>query len=210
MLSVVKLTDKPSEISFVRTILLLALIAVGGSSAAIRDADAQLLPADNNKRATDTFLKWCLEKNLDLTEIDRLATVARYEVQEDRSIPMPNGQSFRQKNWLIPVGDGEAPILLTSSDVTNGPLRVLGCGIYGPQLDGTAMEVELSKLARMGQPTKHPQGPHGTTVWWSAQVGSRAPSDQTEVMMSRNIPQMPGVSVNLIYKIPAGEKVASP
>jgi hypothetical protein len=39
---------------------------------------------------------------------------------------------------------------------------------------------------------------------------SRPPSDETEVMMSRDIPQMPGVSVNLIYKIRAGEKVASP
>jgi hypothetical protein len=47
-------------------------------------------------------------------------------------------------------------------------------------------------------------------VWGSAQVGARAPSEQPEVMMSRDIPQMPGVSVNLIYKIPAGEKVASP
>src|SRR5579863_8048668 len=162
-----------------RTIMLLALIAIGSSSAAIRDADAQLLPADKNQRAADAFSKWCLEKNLDLAEIDRLATEARYEVQEDRRIPMPNGQFFRQKNWLIPVGDGEAPILLTSNDVTNGPLRVLGCGIYGPELDGSNMEVELSKLARMGQPAKHPQGPHGTTVWWSAHVGSRAPSEET-------------------------------
>ena len=193
-----------------RTILLLVLIAVAGSSAAIRDADAQLLPADKNKRAAATFFNWCLEKNLDLAEIDRLATEARYEVQEDRSLPLPNGQSFRQKNWLIPQGDGEAPILLTSNDETNGPLRVLGCGIYGPELDGSIMEEELSKLARMGRPTKHPQGPHGTTVWWSAHVGSRAPSEETEVMMSRDVPQMPGVSVNLIYKIRADEKVALP
>jgi hypothetical protein len=193
-----------------RTILLIALLAVIGSSAAIRDAAAQYLPADKNKRAAEMFLKWCLEKNLDLADIDRLATEARFQIQEDRIIPLPNGQSFRQKNWLIPLVDGEAPIVLSSNDVTNGPLRVLGCGIYDPELDGSIMEAELSKLARMGQPTKYPQGPHGTTVWWTAHVGSRAPSEDTEVMMSRDVPQMPGVSVHLIYKIRADEKVAPP
>jgi hypothetical protein len=189
----------------------LGLVVVSGASIMIiHSANAQLLPVDNNQQAAEIFNKWCLKANLDLTAIDRLATEANYEVQEDRSIPMPNGQFYRQKNWLIPIGSGEAPILLSSNDVTKGPLHVLGCGIYGPELDGTKMEILLSKLERMGQPTKHPQGPQGTTVWWRAHVGSHAPSDDTEVMLSRGIPQMPGVSVNLIYKVHSEEKAASP
>jgi hypothetical protein len=187
------------------------LVAVAGASLMIfHSANAQLLPVDKNQRAAEIFNKWCLEANLDLTAIDRLATEAKYEVQENRSIPMPNGQFFRQKNWLIPIGAGEAPILLSSNDVTNGPIHVLGCGIYGPELDGTIMEDLLSKLERMGQPTKHPQGPQGTTVWWRAHVGSHAPSDDTEVMLSRGIPQMSGASENLIYKVHSEEKAASP
>ena len=56
-----------------RTILLLALSALSGGSLGIRQADAQLLPVDKNHRAAATFLTWCLEKNLDFTELDRLA-----------------------------------------------------------------------------------------------------------------------------------------
>ncbi len=189
----------------------LGVVALTSPSLMIfHSASAQLLPVDKNQMAADMFDKWCLEANLDLTAIDRLATEANYAVQENRSIPMPQGGIFRQKNWLIPTGGGEAPILLSSNDVTNGPLHVLGCGIYGPELDGAKMELLLSKFERMGQPTKHPQGPQGTTVWWRAHVGSREPSDDTEVMLSRDLPQMPGVSVNLIYKIHGEEKAAAP
>jgi hypothetical protein len=184
----------------------LSLILVGSvAQMAFRDVAAQLLLIDKNQRAADIFNKWCLEADLDLASIDRMATAAGFEVEEDRTIPIPGGEPFRQKNWLIPMGPGEAPILLTSNDVKNGELHVLGCGIYGPELDGSTMETKLSNLARLGEPTKHPQGPGGNTVWWSAHVGSRAPSLDTEVMLSRNIPQLQGVSVNLIYKIHAAD-----
>jgi len=195
---------------FTLVLAVVTVAAVGASLLIDRRAEGQLLLVDKNQRAVDVFNKWCLEADLDLAAIDRLATAANYEVQENRNIPLPNGQFFRQKNWFIPIGDGEAPILLSSNDVTNGPLHVLGCGIYGPELDGSKMEALLSNLERMGQPTKRPQGPQGSTVWWKAHVGSRPPSGDTEVMLARDVPQMPGVSVNLIYKVHRLEKATSP
>ena len=91
--------------------------------------------------------------------------------------------------------------MLTSNDVTNGSLHVFGCGVYVPDLDGAAMESGLSALPRLGIPTKHTKGDGGATVtWWSARVGEQTPSKDSEVMLSSNMPGMPGVGVNLILK----------
>jgi hypothetical protein len=169
---------------------------LGGATSSVLAAASP----DRNQAAAELFDKYCLRESLDLARLARIAAEARYEVVTDRSIPMPNGQVFRQKNWLIPSREGE-PTLLASSDVENGSLRVLGCGIYGTDLDGLAMESALSSLPRMGAPTKLPQGPKGSTVWWSARVGAGVASEDTEVLMSRDISGVPGVSVNLIFKI---------
>jgi hypothetical protein len=91
--------------------------------------------------------------------------------------------------------------MLTSNDVTNGSLHVFGCGIYGPELDGTAMESTLSNLSRLGHPVKHAQVPNGSSVvTWLARVGKREPTVDTQVLLSRDTPGMPGVNVNLIFK----------
>jgi hypothetical protein len=151
--------------------------------------------------AARLFSAWCLEQDLDLKAINQKATEARYEVAMDRRMPIGNGQEFIQKNWLVPSARG-APLLLAITDVTNGPLRVLGCSIYGPGLHGEMVEAELSKLPRMGRPTKHsPPRPEGRTVWWSARVGAGRASEESEVMMSRDAPNLLGVSINLIYRI---------
>lgn len=151
--------------------------------------------------AARLFSVWCLEQDLDLDAIHQKATEARYEVAVDRRVPMGNGLEFTQRNWLVPSAHGST-LLLATNDVTNGAERVLGCSIYGTKLRGAMMEAELSKLPRMGTPTKHPPpGPKGTTVWWSARVGTHAASEDSEVMMTRDAPRIPGVSMNLIYKI---------
>lgn len=113
---------------------------------------------------------------------------------------MPDGAVMRQKNWLV-RSRTTAPIMLTPNDVTNGSLHVFGCGIYGPELDGLTMESALSILPRLGHPVKHAQVPGGSSVvTWLGPVGEREPSVDTQVLLSRDTPAMPGVSVNLIFK----------
>lgn len=152
--------------------------------------------------ATSLFDIYCLSRVSTFEDLGNRATDAHYEVAMERSIPMPNGAVFRQKNWLVPSGTGtSAPIMLTSNDVTNGSLHVFGCGIYGPELDGTASESALSNLSRLGHPVKHAQVPGGSSVvTWLARVGEREPSVDSEVLLSRDTPGVPGVSVNLIFK----------
>jgi hypothetical protein len=198
----------------VRVTSFVALVSITGAVSAlmcVQYAEAQLLLADKNQRVAELFNRWCLESDLDFAAIDRRATQSGYEVQEDRSIPMSDGHVFRQKNWIIPLGQGESPVLLSSNGITNGTRRAQGCSIYGAELDGLAMEKELSKLARLGHPiniAKVPSG--GETVWWTAHVGNLPPSEDTEVMLSRDIPHLPGVSVNLIYKSYSDRKDAAP
>lgn len=146
------------------------------------------------------FNNYCLNKLSDFAELDHRATEAHYEVVVDRSIPMPNGQVMRQKNWLIPFPGG-APKMLASNDVTNGSLHVFICGIYAPDLNGAIIEPALSALPQLGSPTKHFQGAGGSTVtWWFARIGESSPSDDSQVMLSRDVPGIPGVNINLIYK----------
>jgi hypothetical protein len=152
--------------------------------------------------AASLFDTYCLGREGTFEDLGERATDAHYEVAIERSIPMPDGAIMRQKNWLVPSGTGtSAPIMLTSNDVTNGSLHVFGCGIYGPELDGTALESALSNLSRLGHPVKHAQVPGGSSVvTWLARVGEREPSVDTEVLLSRDTPGMPGVSVSLILK----------
>jgi hypothetical protein len=162
-----------------------------------------LCSAEGNDRAsaaTAIFNTYCLNMPLDFAALGRRATEAHYEVIIDRNIPMPNGQFMKQKNWLIPTKSG-ASTMLTSNDVTNGSLHVFGCGIYVPDLDGTAVESALSALPKMGLPTKHSQVANGSTVtWWAARIDERVSSDDSQVMLARDVPGLPGVSVNLIFK----------
>jgi hypothetical protein len=152
--------------------------------------------------AASLFDTYCLTQEGNFEDLGRRAADAHYEVVIDRRIPMPNGAIMRQTNWLVPSGTGtSAPIMLTSNDVTNGSLHVFGCGIYGPELDGTAMESTLSNLSRLGHPVKHAQVPNGSSVvTWLARVGKREPTVDTQVLLSRDTPGMPGVNVNLIFK----------
>jgi hypothetical protein len=159
--------------------------------------------AEGNDRASEAtmiFNTYCLNMPLDFAALGRRATEAHYEVFLDRNIPMPNGQVMKQKNWLIPTKSGTST-MLASSDVTNGSLHVFGCGVYVPDLDGSTLESALSALPKLGLPTKHSQLANGSTVtWWTAHIDERVSSEDSQVMLARDVPGIPGVSANLIIK----------
>ena len=175
--------------------VLCLVVVLGASASSTAQVNITLL-------AVSLFDTYCLSRNPTFEDLGGRATDAHYEVAVERSIPLPDGAVMRQKNWLVPSGTAtSAPILLTSNEVTNGSLHVLGCGIYGPELEGTAMESALSLVPRLGHPVKHAQVPGGSAVvTWLARVGDREPSVDTQVLLSRDTPGMPGVSVNLIFK----------
>jgi len=185
-------------------IAMLCLLLVLGPASATAQVDITLL-------AVSLFDTYCLGRESSFEDLGQRATDAHYEVIIERSIPMPDGAVMRQKNWLVRSGTGtNAPIMLTSNDVTNGLLHVFGCGIYGPELDGLAMESALSNLPRLGHPVKHAQVPGGSSVvTWLGRVGEREPSADTQVLLSRDTPAMPGVSVNLIFKTHLAEPTAA-
>jgi hypothetical protein len=160
-------------------------------------------PVQASERSTAIaaiFNDYCLSQRMTFEELDRRVSAAHYQVVEDRSIPLPKGQAMRQKNWLIPSQSG-SPTMLTSSDVTNGPLHVYGCGVYAADITNEDVEPAFSALPRLGPPAKHTQTDAGVVVtWWSARVGDVPPSEDSQVMLSQHIPSIPGVGVSLIFK----------
>jgi len=107
---------------------------------------------------------------------------------------------MKQKTWLIP-SFGKAPLMLTSADVINGDLQVVGCGIYVVDGNGEAMEAALSGLPRMAEPIRRSKSNDGAAViWWRARVGESLPSEKSEVMLSSGVPGLPGATINLILK----------
>lgn len=159
--------------------------------------------AAGNDRSTVSaaiFDKFCLNTTPEFAVLDRRATEAHYEVALDRNIPLPNGQVFKQKGWAIPVAGSDA-VMLTANDSNNGSLHVYGCSIYGPDLDGAAMESALSALQRLGNAVKHAHGNSGSTLTtWVARVDNGSASVDSEAMLSWNVPGLPGASVFLTYK----------
>lgn len=141
---------------------------------------------------------YCLNKKSDWADLDRRANDAHYEVVMDETAPVKEEYTSRQKNWLLPSPDGRTTVL-TSMDITNGQTRVFSCGIYAPDLDGDALEKALSARPRLGSPTKHTH-PSGSAMmtWWNARVGDSPPSEDSQVMLSRDTPGVPGLGVNLI------------
>jgi hypothetical protein len=86
--------------------------------------------------AAAIFDTYCLTKWNEFADIDSRATENHSEVVMEPSIPLPNGQAMRQKNWAVPLPNGP-PAMLPSNDVTN--LHAVGCGLYSPDLDGVAL-----------------------------------------------------------------------
>ena len=155
---------------------------------------------DRATRAAEIFNSFCLSTSPNFSDINRRATEASYQVVVDRTIPMPNGRTMKQKNWLVPSSEG-APTMLTSNDGLNGTLHVFVCGIYTPDIAGASMEHALSLLPRLESPTKHSQVTGGSSIaWWFARVGEMPPSEDSQVMLAHDTPGMSGSTVNLIFK----------
>jgi len=168
---------------------MLALPACGADTAARAAAVAAI------------FERHCLDAPPTFTSIDARATSEKFDVFEDRRIPISADKAMHQKEWLIASGDG-AHVMLTANDTVNGDIHVTGCGVYAPDVDADSLETALSGLPRMGAAREHVSRPDGTVVtWWWAALGMHAPSDDSKVMMSRNVPRNPGVNVNLIYRM---------
>jgi hypothetical protein len=107
---------------------------------------------------------------------------------------------MRQKIWLL-TGTAGAATMLTSSDLVKDDLHFTGCGVYSPDINADALEAALSRLPRMGPVKRRVEGPlAASTTWWWAALGMRAPSEDSQVMMTKNIPNMPGVNVSLLFK----------
>jgi hypothetical protein len=148
---------------------------------------------------------YCLNKKGEWADLDRRANDAHYAVVMDETAPVKEELSSRQKNWLLPSPDGRTTVL-TSMDITNGQMRVFSCGIYAPDLDGDALEKALSARPRLGNPTKHTHPSGGAMMtWWNARVGDSPPSEDSQVMLSRDTPGVPGLGVNLILTTHAPE-----
>jgi hypothetical protein len=147
---------------------------------------------------------YCLSKIGDWGDLDHRATAEHYDVVTDQTAPPTNGVTSRQKNWLV-RSPGGPPTLLTSVDLTNGPVHMFSCGIYAPDLKGTALESSLSVPAHLGNPAKHTHVDGGALVtWWSTQIGSGADSRAAQVMLSREIPGMDGEAVAVILTTEPG------
>ena len=173
----------------------LSLVALLGLSYSCR-ADAP----NRATRAAKLFNSFCLSAPPNLSDIDRRAKAARYKVLVDRTIPMPHGETMRQKNWLVPSSGG-APTMLTTQSGVNGMLYVFGCGIFAPDITHASMERALSFLPRLGSPTKRAELPGGSSfVWWSARVGKVPPSESSQVMLAPDTPGMRGSTVSLMFE----------
>lgn len=107
----------------------LSFVAVLGLSCSCRAETP-----DRATRAAEIFDSLCLSTSPTFSDIDRRATQARYQVVVDQTLPMPNDQTVRQKNWLVPSSDG-APTMITTNDGVNGRLHVVVCGIYTPDVE---------------------------------------------------------------------------
>jgi hypothetical protein len=177
----------------------LSLVALLGLSDSCRAA-----VSDRATRAADVFNSFCLSTSPNFSDTDRRATAAHYKVLIDRTIPMPHGETLRQKNWLI-TSSGGAPTMLTTESGVNGMFYIFGCGIFAPDIAHASMERALSLLPRLGSPTKRTELPEGSSfVWWSARFGKVLPSDSSQVMLAPDTPGMPGSTVSLMLRTQLG------
>ena len=156
-------------------------------------------PPEQASRAAALFASYCLTGLPDFSALDHRAAAAGLVVFLDRTVPMGADRSIRQKHWLVP--DPSGSLLLTGEEAVNGPLHVVGCGVFVGDAAGKDIERTLSADARLGSPVqRQSDAGRGTTVSWRPHLGPASPSAELEVLLAYDVPDLHGVSVNLIYR----------
>ena len=157
-------------------------------------------PPEQASSAATIFASYCLGGLPNFSTLDNRAAAAGLVVFLDRTVPMGADRSIRQKHWLVP--DAGSRMLLTAEEAVNGPLHVVGCGVFATDADGKDIERALSADARLGSPVQRHESDagRGTTVSWRPHLGPASPSAELEVLLAYDVPDLQGVSVNLIYR----------
>jgi hypothetical protein len=146
------------------------------------------------------FSSYCLTASPDFAAIERRATAAGYEMFLERSTPFGPGQSLRQKNWLVPLKAGT--IMLSAEDSINGPLHAVVCGIAIRDVDGSDVEAALSADPRLGTPVRRIPDSSGIGSWvtWLARLGPVVPIEDSQIVMTRDLPEQPSVIINFVFR----------
>jgi hypothetical protein len=155
---------------------------------------AQQLVSARSAKLAERFHFYCLQAPPDFLAIGNRSSSMGLQVIEDRAIPLPNGEKFYQKNWLVQDATGEFALL---SEDAKGPKHVIGCGIAAHDADGQELALALSMDAMLGKPVKQVlDNPKlGKVIWWDVHFQS----DTAQVMLSYGVPGMDGAALNLIY-----------
>jgi hypothetical protein len=155
---------------------------------------AQQQVSARSAKLAERFHFFCLQAPPNFLIIGNRSSSMGLQVIEDRAMPMPNGEKFYQKNWLVQDATGEFALL--SEDV-KGPKHVIGCGIAAHDADGQELTRALSMDAMLGNPVKQVlDNPKlGKVIWWEVHFQS----DTAKVMLSYDVTGMDGVALNLIY-----------
>jgi hypothetical protein len=172
-----------------------ALLVVGLCVYSFSKAQQRVSP--RSEKLAERFHFFCLQATPDFVAIGNRSSGMGLELIEDRAMPMPNGEKFYQKNWLVRDATGEFALL--SEDV-KGPKHVIGCGIAAHNAEGRELTLILSKDASLGQPVKQilDNPKLGKVIWWEVHFHS----DTAKVMLSYDVSGMDGVMLNLIYEKP--------
>jgi hypothetical protein len=155
---------------------------------------------DQVNAALAVFNSYCLTASPEFAAIERRATAAGYKMFLERSTPPGPGESLRQKNWLVPFKAG--PIMLSAEDSINGPLHAVVCGIATRDVDGSDAEAALSADPRLGTPMWRIPDSSGTGSWvtWLARLGPVVSIEDSQVVMTRDLPGQPSVIINFVFR----------
>jgi hypothetical protein len=156
---------------------------------------SQDVASASSARLAERFNFFYLQSVPDFLEMGARSSKMGLQVIEDRAMPMPNGEKFYQKNWLVDDASGQFALL--SEDV-KGPEHVIGCGIATQDADGAELTRFLSMDPRLGQPRKQIlDDPRlGKVIWWDVQFAT----ETALVMLAYEVPGIQGIMLNLIYK----------
>src|SRR5580692_942035 len=147
------------------------LIAFGLTALFASLSFSQDVASARSARLAERFNFFCLQSVPDFLEMSARSSKMGLQVIEDRAMPMPNGEKFYQKNWLVEDASGQFALL--SEDV-KGPEHAIGCGIAAHDADGTELTRFLSMDPRLRQPREQilDDPKVGKVIWWDVQFAT--------------------------------------